>query len=828
VYYHYGLSSAASTSETRSTSRIGPGPGPGYNETVESWFDFEVWSTAAAARTTAIADDELPFSASTISGREHSGGTAFVIYGKNPGGTKHTQLTKPFIISEGYNLYDIAEELRECNNPNNDIEDFFNKVSRAYTGNFDFQSQLLNAGYDIVYIDNAKGTDDIVRNAHLFEDVVRWVNQNKVGGTATGAKNVVMGQSMGGLVSRYGLAEMAKRPNNSDDPHTRLLILHDSPQRGANNPVGVQSLTRSFDVPFLFGYTVAGLLKGKIGATLKVLNQPATQQLSILNAFDGRSTIRANTFIPNTYQPKITFSGPPPYDVVAVSNGSQCGQGQNTPAGVALAESSLAMLLPAPFFSIPLTSAAAGVTGDFASYGLPAYGQQRTISRVDMRLEYRINIGYCPFCVSIPIRFHLLRESATSPANTLPLETLPGGATNPYQQAGDCADGFDLGSLHGVYAAFFRTTVYNGDICFVPSYSSLDVTTVTPATAFSKYINDATNNPSRPNVRRYIAQERMSSSTGTQFNVPHISFTPRNSEWIFNEMQGTTNAQLNCQTECNPYPPIPVSGPDIVCAGSTGATFTVAPPFGSVTGWTASSAGLVNLPTTTAGATSITITPASSSSTGLVTLTAQISNGCYSTVATRQVAVGEGLLVINDGAAPDRCPARGMEFALTAAYGAQGAYTWSVSHGYIRAGQGTTHISVSGLPDQDYYMQVHVSAAAACPGAMAIEQDYLQHVYATAPGGIGMCDLFRSAAPIASLYPNPAKETVDVHIDNASAAAPVTVRLFDSYEQARTEQTSHGETTLRLNTGKLPTGLYFVHILRGREVLSRQQLRIEK
>ena len=126
---------------------------------------------------------------------------------------------------------------------------------------------------------------------------------------------------------------------------------------------------------------------------------------------------------------------------------------------------------------------------------------------------------------------------------TLPLETLLGDSTNPRQQAGTCADGFDLGSLNGVYAAYFRTNLYNGDLCFVPSYSTLGVATVTPATAFAKYTNNTTDNPSRPNVIRYNAQENVNNA-GTQFNVAHISFTPHNSERIFNEMQNLT-----------PYPP---------------------------------------------------------------------------------------------------------------------------------------------------------------------------------------------------------------------------------------------------------------------------------
>ena len=82
--------------------------------------------------------------------------------------------------------------------------------------------------------------------------------------------------------------------------------------------------------------------------------------------------------------------------------------------------------------------------------------------------------------------------------------------------------------------------------------------------------------------------------------------------------------------------------------------------------------------------------------------------------------------------------------------------------------------------------------------------------------------------PTAALYPNPARETVDVQTTGASAAQPVTVRLFDALGQPRAEQRSTGEAQVRLSTDKLPAGLYFVHILRGKEVISRQQLRIEK
>ncbi|WP_157886975.1 esterase/lipase family protein [Hymenobacter sp. PAMC 26628] len=106
--------------------------------------------------------------------------------------------------------------------------------------------------YDLVFIDYNNGTDDIRRNAALFEQVVQYVNANKQGGTATGQRNVVLGISMGGLVARYGLAEMEKAQPGST--YTRLLVTQDSPHRGANTPLGLQALVRQAASTYLGVY----------------------------------------------------------------------------------------------------------------------------------------------------------------------------------------------------------------------------------------------------------------------------------------------------------------------------------------------------------------------------------------------------------------------------------------------------------------------------------------------------------------------------------------------------------------------------------------------
>jgi triacylglycerol esterase/lipase EstA (alpha/beta hydrolase family) len=53
------------------------------------------------------------------------------------------------------------------------------------------------------------------------------------------SQNIILGYSMGGLVARYGLAQMVR---NGQNTQTRLLLTLDSPHHGANFPLGLQHL----------------------------------------------------------------------------------------------------------------------------------------------------------------------------------------------------------------------------------------------------------------------------------------------------------------------------------------------------------------------------------------------------------------------------------------------------------------------------------------------------------------------------------------------------------------------------------------------------------
>lgn len=77
------------------------------------------------------------------------------------------------------------------------------------------------------------GADFIQRNAFILVELLNTINSMKVGSE----QNVVIGPSMGGLISRYALSYMEQ---NSLSHDTRLYISFDSPHLGANVPIGLQ------------------------------------------------------------------------------------------------------------------------------------------------------------------------------------------------------------------------------------------------------------------------------------------------------------------------------------------------------------------------------------------------------------------------------------------------------------------------------------------------------------------------------------------------------------------------------------------------------------
>lgn len=120
------------------------------------------------------------------------------------------------------------------------------------------------------------GADFIERNAMLLVELLSIINTSKIAGAD---ENVIIGPSMGGLISRYALNFME---NQNLDHDTRLWLSFDSPHHGANVPIGFQHL---------FNYMAYGLDLGGLGGDQSIvalrpivdgmLKSPAARQMLI-------------------------------------------------------------------------------------------------------------------------------------------------------------------------------------------------------------------------------------------------------------------------------------------------------------------------------------------------------------------------------------------------------------------------------------------------------------------------------------------------------------------------------------------------------------------
>lgn len=135
----------------------------------------------------------------------------------------HSELTNPVVVVEGFDIDNSIDwpVLYDLLNQENLLED------------------LRAAGYDAVVLDFTEAVDAIQRNALVLTELLQRVNAE----SPPGQSSVLIGASMGGLVARYGLLWMEQQ---SIAHGVRTFISFDSPQAGANIPLGVQEWVAFF------------------------------------------------------------------------------------------------------------------------------------------------------------------------------------------------------------------------------------------------------------------------------------------------------------------------------------------------------------------------------------------------------------------------------------------------------------------------------------------------------------------------------------------------------------------------------------------------------
>jgi len=303
----------------------------------------------------------------------------------------HLTVTNPVVIVEGFDIDNSLgwPELHDLLNRQNLLED------------------LRAAGFDAVVLDFTEAVDPIQRNGLVLVELLGMVNA----ATAVDQTAVIVGASMGGLVSRYALLWM----EDQGIPHrVRKLISFDSPHKGANIPLGLQAWVEFFadqaeEANFL----------------LQQLRSPASRQM-LLYHLDSTVGSSANAD-PAMVQLNSEFTGlggwPTQPRLVSVVNGSGLMTGQSFAPGDQLIEWH--------YNNFP------NITGDV--WAVPAVGSKKIFDG----------------------RISIFSTGSLTVSGTLPWDNAPGGSRPSMEQAADVPAPFgDIVALHGSHS-------------FIPTISAL-------------------------------------------------------------------------------------------------------------------------------------------------------------------------------------------------------------------------------------------------------------------------------------------------------------------------------------------------------------------
>jgi hypothetical protein len=537
------------------------------------------------------------------------------------------RLRRPLIVAEGFDSGHILSPEERFGDT--DWESFRRQIIFSESPNLITLLQSNIQQYDIVYVDWGRGTDFIQRNALLLEAVIRWVNARKAQDNST-QPNVVLGQSMGGLVARYALRRME---NNGQDHQTRLYISYDSPHQGANVPIAYQHLGRHAgsiylrsNIPLLLtaydnirpianfaiqlhnsiramfdlaplGQLPAGPV-GLIYGALTLADTPAARQMLINrvswdNQIENSMRVAWQTELRNLGYPQGYVNRP--LRNVAVSNGSECGleQGFSSNANLLTLNGKIntrflgdivgmfGLPLMGAVFNAPqlLLGVQTGRNEFNAEFYCKAYPESQNTQIYKGRITYTKRLLWL-----IPITVTLTNRNYNASSGIFPFDNMQGG----FYAVPINLNNTESQNWFIKYNIQFSNIPYFN---FVPVTSALDIgrgnTNLTLANHRQRYVGalpPAT--PLNTPFVNFITAFNNGIQIGnlTNFNEPHIAITQRSGNWLANELNSIINNQANCLAGC-PINTIitPQNGTNICNSGTY--TFSVPAVAGATYNW---------------------------------------------------------------------------------------------------------------------------------------------------------------------------------------------------------------------------------------------------
>lgn len=204
-------------------------------------------------------------------------------------GNASGKLRRPFIVTDGFdpgNKRDYYHNsIKRQKTPlSNDYRGLYQLLngdpSPWYSGepSANLVGQLRNDGYDIVIINFRDGTGDIPTNAMYLRAFLKNVLNSPAYRDNFTEEAVLVGPSMGGLITRYALKTMEQ---NNEPHYVKAWYSFDSPHRGAYIPMSLQITMAFFSKIATAGISKLENGKAQFKAARSILSTPAAKQMLV-------------------------------------------------------------------------------------------------------------------------------------------------------------------------------------------------------------------------------------------------------------------------------------------------------------------------------------------------------------------------------------------------------------------------------------------------------------------------------------------------------------------------------------------------------------------
>lgn len=200
------------------------------------------------------------------------------------------KVRRPLIVVEGFGGYHTSA-------------DMFLLLSIPINGEL-LRDWMNDREYDLIWVDLNAPFASISLNAIYLAGAIDWIN-NRKHADGSSEPNALIGASMGGLVSKLALLQMHNTQDK--DSEVERFFTYDSPLKGANFPIGIQTFIRDL----VYNASNIGASTASLQGALDLLDSPAAKDMLVARVLQGP---------PGCTGCPITFTAAPSAQFTALQN----------------------------------------------------------------------------------------------------------------------------------------------------------------------------------------------------------------------------------------------------------------------------------------------------------------------------------------------------------------------------------------------------------------------------------------------------------------------------------------------------------------------------